>query len=111
VVESEAIKRVAVVSVFHDANLRDRNDSLWVINPLTVRAILSHLSRSATTSFQMDRRPIFMAKVSPWHSKLENDPRVYHNNTDCNTGNNIEDENRVEGTGGRPLCKECAGLS
>ncbi len=28
--------RVAVVSVFHDANLRDGDDSLWVVNPLTV---------------------------------------------------------------------------
>ena len=52
-----------------------------------------------------------MAKVSAWHSKLPNDPFVHHNNTDCNTGNNIEKENRVEGTGGRPLCKECARLS
>lgn len=51
-----------------------------------------------------------MAKTSPWHSKLPNDPYVYHNNTDCNTGNNIEEENRAEGTDGRPLCKECAGL-
>lgn len=51
-----------------------------------------------------------MSKVSAWHSKLPNDPRVYHNDTDCNTGNNIETENRVEGTGGRPLCAECAKL-
>lgn len=51
-----------------------------------------------------------MSKVSAWHSKLPNDPRVYHNDTDCNTGNNIETENRVAGTGDRPLCKECAGL-
>jgi hypothetical protein len=51
-----------------------------------------------------------MAKTSAWHSKLPNDPFVYHNDTDCNTGNNIEEENRVEGTGNRPLCKECADL-
>jgi hypothetical protein len=30
------LKRVAVVSVFYDANLRDRDDSLWVVIPLTV---------------------------------------------------------------------------
>ena len=30
-------------------------------------------------------------KVSPWHS-IKAD--VHHNNTDCNTGNNIESENR-----------------
>lgn len=52
-----------------------------------------------------------MAKTNPWHSKLTNVPYVYHNNTDCNTGNNIEKENRVDGTGGRPLCKECAKLA
>jgi len=45
-----------------------------------------------------------MAIVSPWHSILED---VHHNNTECNTGNNIEAENRREGTGGKRLCKEC----
>jgi hypothetical protein len=49
-----------------------------------------------------------MAVVSPWNSVLEN---VHHNNTECNTGNNIETENRREGDGGKPLCKECAGLA
>lgn len=51
-----------------------------------------------------------MSKVKAWHSKLKNDPFVYHNDTDCNTGNNIEVENRKDGTDGRPLCKECAKL-
>ena len=46
-----------------------------------------------------------MAKKSPWHS-IKRD--VYHNNTDCNTGNNIERENIRSGTGGKRLCKECA---
>ena len=50
-------------------------------------------------------------KTNPWHSVKPYDPQVYHNNTSCNTGNNIEKENRRDGTGGRPLCKECAGLS
>jgi hypothetical protein len=49
-----------------------------------------------------------MAVTSPWHSIKEN---VHHNNTDCNTGNNIETENRREGTGGKPLCKELARFS
>jgi len=49
-----------------------------------------------------------MAKVSPWHSVLSD---VYHNNTECNTGNNIEKENVRPGTGGKRLCEECAGLS
>lgn len=52
-----------------------------------------------------------MARVDPWHSVKPNDPRVYHNNTNCNTGNNIERENRRSGTDGRPLCAECARLS
>jgi hypothetical protein len=44
-------------------------------------------------------------KTNPWHSVKQT---VHHNNTNCNTGNNIERENRREGTGGKPLCKECA---
>lgn len=49
-----------------------------------------------------------MAKASPWYSIREMD--VHHDNTDCNTGNNIERENRRSGTGGLPRCKECARL-
>lgn len=48
--------------------------------------------------------------TNPWHSIKPSAPRVYHNNTDCNTGNNIEKENVRPGTGGRPLCSECARL-
>ena len=51
-----------------------------------------------------------MSKVSPWHSVKDSDPKVYHDNTDCNTGNNIESENRRAGTDGRPKCKECKRL-
>jgi hypothetical protein len=46
-------------------------------------------------------------KKSPWHSIKQN---VHHNDTDCNTGNNIERENIRQGTGGKPLCAECARL-
>lgn len=46
-----------------------------------------------------------MAIVSPWYSIQQMD--VHHNNTECDTGNNIEDEYRREGDGGLPLCKEC----
>ena len=49
-----------------------------------------------------------MAKKSPWHSIKQS---VHHNNTSCNTGNNIETENRREGTGSKPLCNECARLA
>lgn len=48
-----------------------------------------------------------MAKTAPFHSIKQN---VHHNDTDCNTGNNIERENWRAGTGGKPLCKECADL-
>jgi hypothetical protein len=46
-------------------------------------------------------------KTYPWHSVKQ---PVHHNDTDCNTGNNIEVENRRPGTGGKPLCHECASL-
>lgn len=45
-----------------------------------------------------------MAKKSPWHSAKSN---VHHVCSNCNTGNNIERENRRSGTGGKPLCSEC----
>lgn len=46
-------------------------------------------------------------KTSPWHSIKQS---VHHDNTSCNTGNNIESENRRSGTGGKPKCDECARL-
>jgi len=49
-----------------------------------------------------------MPQKSPWHSIKE---QVFHNNTNCNTGNNIEKENLREGTGGRRLCEECKKLN
>jgi len=52
-----------------------------------------------------------MAKVAAFHSKKPNDPKVYHDNDKCKTGDNIQPENRVAGTGGRPKCQECLKLS
>lgn len=49
-----------------------------------------------------------MPKKSPWHSIKQS---VHHNNTECNTGNNIEKENLRSGTGGKRLCDECARLN
>jgi len=46
-----------------------------------------------------------MAKKQPWHSSDET--KVYHDNTECNTGNNIETENVEHGKGGHRKCKEC----
>lgn len=60
-----------------------------------------------TPHFINPLKPYKMAKKAPWHSIKQN---VYHNDTNCNTGNNIERENLRQGTGNKPLCKECAGL-
>ncbi len=49
-----------------------------------------------------------MPQKSPWHSTMQ---EVYHNNTECNTGNNIEKENVRPGTGGKKLCDECKRLN
>jgi hypothetical protein len=46
-------------------------------------------------------------KVPPFHSIKQN---IYHNNTSCTEGNNIEKENLRAGTGGKPLCSRCARL-
>jgi hypothetical protein len=48
-----------------------------------------------------------MAKRTAWHSVKAS---VHHNDTNCNTGNNIERENLRSGTGGKPLCVECRRL-
>ena len=56
----------------------------------------------------LHQKEVNMAKKAPWHSTKQS---VHHNNTDCNTGNNIETENLRQGTGGKPLCKECDRLS
>jgi hypothetical protein len=50
-----------------------------------------------------------MAKVSPFRSKLPG-TGVHHNDNKCTVGNNIENHNRVSGTGGLPLCKPCSEL-
>lgn len=50
-----------------------------------------------------------MPKVPAFHSKKPNTD-VYHDNDKCTEGNNIEPENRVSGTGGRPRCHRCRSL-
>ena len=49
-----------------------------------------------------------MAKKKPWHTSAET--KVYHTDTDCNTGNNIERENIRRGKGNHRECKECKRL-
>lgn len=52
-----------------------------------------------------------MPTTSPWYSVLKTDRNVYHNNTKCTEGNNIEIVNRRPGTDGRPLCEHCSKLN
>lgn len=49
-----------------------------------------------------------MPKVAPFHSVKQN---VYHNNSKCTEGNNIEKQYLQSGTGGKPLCKHCSSLN
>ena len=48
-----------------------------------------------------------MAKTAPFHSVKQN---VYHDNTSCTEGNNIEKVNLKQGTGGKPKCSHCQKL-
>jgi len=50
-------------------------------------------------------------RTSPWHSVRTTDRPVYHDNTSCTEGNNIEQHYRRSGTGGRRQCEHCARLS
>jgi hypothetical protein len=49
-----------------------------------------------------------MAKKPPWYSKKELD--VYHDDDECDKGNNIEAENVAYGTGNLPKCETCKSL-
>jgi hypothetical protein len=54
-------------------------------------------------------------KVQPYHTTTPEDGaghrNVYHDNNQCSDGKRIKAEHRVSGTGGRPKCDECKGLS
>ena len=50
-----------------------------------------------------------MAKTTPFHSTPPS-TSVYHDNTSCTEGNNIEARYRKSGTGGRPKCSHCSRL-
>lgn len=52
-----------------------------------------------------------MAKVAPFHSVKPNTRNVYHDNSSCTEGNNIETANKKSGTDGRPKCEHCSRLS
>ena len=48
-----------------------------------------------------------MPKAAAWHSIKEHH---HHDNTKCGPGSEIPSHNRVSGTGGKPLCQDCAKL-
>ncbi len=52
--------------------------------------------------------------VSAWHSiEVEEGTKkvpVYHHNSSCKTGQNVEKNRRRYGTDNRPLCQTCARL-
>ncbi len=69
---------------------------------------MSYLFCTVGVSRNPEGGETIVGKKAPWHSIKSN---VHHNNSNCNTGNNIEAENRRTGTGGKPLCSECKGLN
>ena len=51
-----------------------------------------------------------MAKVAAFHS-IKPSASVYHDESTCTEGNNIEANNRRSGTAGRPKCDRCKEIS
>ncbi len=100
----------------------DCPDDPWVVIA-TITLPASSTAQIADTDIDpfVDRRVLYSTAMlrevtlclgrglaAAWHS-VEGD--VYHNNRNCTAGNNIETENYRSGTGGKPLCKECARLN
>jgi hypothetical protein len=55
-----------------------------------------------------------MSKVAAFHSSNPNlapDKRVYHDESLCTEGNNIESYYKTSGTDNRPKCKHCTSIS
>jgi hypothetical protein len=95
-------------------------DDPWVVlatltisdaKPVAVTAIDAFADRHTLVSVAQIQEMALCASngiAAPWHSSGGS---VFHNNRLCTVGNNIEAENYREGTGNKPLCKECARLS
>ena len=49
-----------------------------------------------------------MITKNTWNSVKE---QVHHNNTQCGPGSQIPAANKQDGTGGKPLCQDCAKLN
>lgn len=56
------------------------------------------------TSYSMEGGDIMARPCNPYHSV---DSDVYHINSDCTVGNNIERDKKRQGTGGKRLCSVC----
>ena len=55
-----------------------------------------------------------MSKVAPFHSanpNLRQDQKVYHDESTCTEGNNIERHYLKSGTDNRPKCATCKRIS
>jgi hypothetical protein len=55
-----------------------------------------------------------MSKVSAYHTNSSEYPpthrEVYHDHDDCKYGKEIKPQHKMNGTGGKPRCKECQKL-
>lgn len=51
-----------------------------------------------------------MATVKPYHTNNEEPRDVHHTRDDCPDGKRIKSYNKEQGTGNKPLCKECKKL-
>ncbi len=56
-----------------------------------------------------------MANVSPYHTNSPEYPpshrEMYHNKDTCPDGRRILPQHKLQGTGNKPLCKECPKVS
>lgn len=52
-----------------------------------------------------------MSKVYPYHSSNPTDPDVYHDQSNCPSGQQIPVQNRLSGTGNNPRCKHCTNMA
>ena len=50
-------------------------------------------------------------KVKSFRSKRPSRKKVYHNNSKCTEGNNIEKSNKIHKVGGACLCEHCKRLN
>lgn len=49
-------------------------------------------------------------KTTAYHSSNPSDPDVYHDHSNCPSGQQIPAHNRLSGTGGYPRCGHCKNM-